>query len=64
MTHVKGGDKNAYVGGYSRDGRWLVIRIDDATTHTLYLVHPDGSALHRIYSAPDIERGIDWGTSG
>jgi len=64
VTHFKGGDKNAYVGGYSPDGRWLVIRVDDATTHTLYLVHPDGSALHRIYSSPDIERGIDWGTGG
>lgn len=64
VTHFKGGDKNAFVGGYSPDGRWLVIRVDDATTHTLYLVHPDGSALRRIYSAPDIERGIDWGTGG
>jgi Tol biopolymer transport system component len=64
VTHFKGGDKNAFVGGYSPDGRWLVIRVDGATTHTLYVVHPEGGALHRIYSAPDIERGIDWGTGG
>lgn len=61
VTRFKGGTKNAFVGGYSPDGRWLVIRIDQGLKHALYLVHPDGSSLRRIYSSRDIERGIDWG---
>ena len=61
VTHFKGGVKNAAVGGYSPDGKWLVIRIDQGQTHTLNLVHPDGTALHRIYRSKDMMRGIDWG---
>ena len=29
--------------------------------HGMYLVHPNGGALHRVYVSPDIERGIGWG---
>jgi TolB protein len=61
VTRFKGGQRNAFVGGYSPNGRWLVIRIDQGATHGLYLVHPDGTGLHRIYVSRDIERGIDWG---
>jgi Tol biopolymer transport system component len=61
VTHFKGGDKNAFVGGYSPDGKWLVIRVDEVTRHSLYLVRPDGGALHRIYSSPEVQRGIEWG---
>jgi tricorn protease-like protein len=61
VTRFKGGVRNAFVGGYSPDGRWLVIRIDQRVMHGLYLVHPDGTALHRIYVSRNIERGIDWG---
>lgn len=61
VTRFKGGQRNAFVGGYSPDGKRLVIRIDQGQKHGLYLVRPDGSGLHRIYSSPDIERGIEWG---
>jgi TolB protein len=61
VTHFKGGQRNAFVGGYSPDGKRLVIRIDQGEKHGLYLVRLDGSGLSRIYSSSDVERGIDWG---
>jgi Tol biopolymer transport system component len=61
VTRFKGGKQDAFVGGYSPDGKWLVIRLDQGVTHGLYLVHPDGTARHRIYVSRDVERGIDWG---
>lgn len=61
VTRFKGGQRNAFVGGYSPDGKWLVIRIDQGATHGMYLVHPNGTALHRVYVSRDIERGIEWG---
>jgi Tol biopolymer transport system component len=61
VTRFKGGTKSAFVGGYSPDGKWLAIRVDQGEKHGLYLVHPDGTALHRIYSSTEIMRGIDWG---
>jgi Tol biopolymer transport system component len=60
----------AYVGSYSPDGRWLVFRLEDRHRteaqgiYALYLVRPDGLALHRITPWSSFRpRGLDWGTA-
>jgi Tol biopolymer transport system component len=60
VTRFTGGERNAYVGGYSPDGKWLAIRIDKGLASGLYLVRPNGKDLHRIASSNEPQRGIEW----
>jgi Tol biopolymer transport system component len=62
VTHYEGGDRNAFVGSYSPDGRWLVFRLEDHGLFALYKVHPDGSDIRVILPLSTLNpRGIDWG---
>ena len=41
---------------WSPDGRWIAFTLATKASggqHELYLMHPDGSALHRLVSASD-----------
>jgi Tol biopolymer transport system component len=41
LTHYKGGTRNAYVGGWSPDGRQLVVHVSDAA--------PDGTGVNQLF---------------
>ena len=62
LTHYQGGELNAFVGGYSPDGRWIVFRLEDHGEFGLYRMRPDGSGLHAILKLSSFRpRFIDWG---
>jgi TolB protein len=45
------GQSNILVGNWSRDGKWIVFDVDSESHHfrgELFLVHSDGTGLHRI----------------
>jgi Tol biopolymer transport system component len=70
VTHYSDPLYRAYAGGYSPDGLWIVFRLEDRHRseaqgrYALYLVHPDGTALHRITPWSAFRpRNLDWGTA-
>ena len=70
VTHFTDPAYRAYVGSYSPDGLWVVLRLENQHrsegqgVFALYAVHPDGSALHRITPWSMFRpRSLDWGTA-
>jgi Tol biopolymer transport system component len=62
LTHYQGGQVNAFVGGYSPDGNWIVFRLEDHGLYGLYRMRSDGSNLHAILDLSSFKpRFIDWG---
>jgi Tol biopolymer transport system component len=62
LTHYQGGQVNAFVGSYSPDGRWIVLRLESYGSYGLYRMRPDGSALHAILGLSSFKpRFIAWG---
>lgn len=63
LTHYSGGDKGAFAGSYSPNGRWIVFRVEDLERESfrLFKMHPDGSDRTLIARLPFAPRGIDWG---
>jgi Tol biopolymer transport system component len=62
LTHYRGGDVSALVGGYSPNGRWIVFRLEDHGSYGLYKMRPDGSHLRPILGLSSFRpRFIDWG---
>jgi Tol biopolymer transport system component len=70
VTHFRDPLYRAYAGGYSPDGLWIVLRLEDRHRSeaqglsALYLVHSDGTAMHRITPWSSFRpRNLDWGTA-
>jgi Tol biopolymer transport system component len=62
LTHYRGGNLNAFAGSYSPDGRWIVLRLEDHGSYSLYKMRPDGSHLRPILDLEGVApRYIDWG---
>jgi Tol biopolymer transport system component len=62
LTHLTGGQSNAFAGSYSPDGRWIVFRLEDHGQFALMRMRPDGTHLHTILPFSDFAaRFIDWG---
>ena len=62
LTHFSDGQRGAFAGSYSPDGRWIVMRVENRETQRFALVkiHPDGSGRKLIARLP-FPRFIDWG---
>jgi Tol biopolymer transport system component len=64
LTHYRnGGNRGAYAGSYSPNGRWIVFRVENLKRERfrLYRMHPDGThrkLIKRMHFAP---RFVDWG---
>jgi Tol biopolymer transport system component len=54
LTHYKGGEKGAFAGSYSPNGRWIVFRIENVEKERfgLYRMHPDGTHRQLIKALP------------
>ena len=63
VTHFTGGQRGAFVGSYSPDGRWIVMRVENRALQRFALVkvHPDGSGQRLIARMPSSPFFIDWG---
>lgn len=64
LTHFTGGQKGAFAGSYSPDGRWIVFRIENLERNSFRLMkmRPNGSDRTLIAKLPFAPRGIDWGS--
>jgi Tol biopolymer transport system component len=70
VTHFTDPLYRAYVGSYSPDGNWILFRLEDRHRtevqgiYALYVVRPDGRAMHRITPwSMFLPRALDWGTA-
>ncbi len=62
LTRFHDPQKNAYLGSYSPDGRWLVYRLEDHGLFGLYRMNPDGSNKQPIIPLSTLRPSlIDWG---
>ena len=62
LTHYEGGDVSAFVGSYSPDGKWIVLRLNDHGLFGLFKMRPDGTHLTTIIPLSSFRpRFIDWG---
>jgi Tol biopolymer transport system component len=63
LTHYTGGERGAFAGSYSPDGRWIVFRVENPEKEQfrLYKMHPDGTHRKLIRRLPFAFRGVDWG---
>jgi Tol biopolymer transport system component len=63
LTHYTGGEKGAYAGSYSPDGRWIVFRVENLERESfrLFKMHPDGTHRKLIRKFPFASRNSDWG---
>jgi Tol biopolymer transport system component len=64
LTHYTGGEKGAYAGSYSPDGRWIVFRVENVERESfrLFRMHPDGTHRKLIRKFPFASRNSDWGS--
>jgi Tol biopolymer transport system component len=63
LTHYTGGEKGAFAGSYSPNGRWIVFRVENLERESfrLFKMHPDGTHRKLIKKLPFSPRGSDWG---
>jgi Tol biopolymer transport system component len=63
LTHYTGGEKGAYAGSYSPNGRWIVFRVENVERESfrLFRMHPDGTHRKLIRKFPFASRNSDWG---
>lgn len=62
LTHYRNPQLRAYVGSYSPDGRWIVFRLEDHGTYSLYRMRPGGSTPRLILAPSGFRpRYVDWG---
>jgi Tol biopolymer transport system component len=63
LTHYSGGERGAFAGSYSPNGRWIVFRVENLEKERfrLYKMHPDGTHRKLIRSLPFAPRFADWG---
>lgn len=64
LTHYTGGQRGAFAGSYSPNGRWIVFRVENLERESFRLLkmHPDGSDRTLIAKLPFAPRGVDWGS--
>jgi Tol biopolymer transport system component len=64
LTQDSRGASNAFAGSFSPNGKWIVLRVEDAKGYHLSRIRPDGTGLHVIFTdrgAP--QRSGSWGTA-
>jgi Tol biopolymer transport system component len=63
LTHFKGGERNAFAGSFSPDGKHIAFRLEQGLQYALATIDLDGSTMRRL-TKPGVDkpRGIDWGT--
>jgi Tol biopolymer transport system component len=62
LTHYKGGLKQAYAGSFAPDGKWIVIRVEDAKGFHLARIRRNGTGLRVISNSRQPQRSSAWGT--
>ena len=62
VTHYKDGTR-VFVGSFSPDGKWLVFRLEDTKGYHLARIRLNGTGLHVISNARDMQRSSAWGTA-
>ena len=62
LTRFTGGQKNAFAGSFSPDGKQIVFRLEAGETYSLAVIDRDGSNLKRLTTGKGRPRFIDWGT--
>ena len=63
LTHYTGGEVNAFVGGYSPNGRRIAFRDEDHGQYALMTMRADGTHLRTVLPLSAFRpRYIDWGT--
>ena len=65
LTHYRGGERGAFAGSYSPNGRWIVFRVENQQRerYGLYKMRPDGSDKTLITPSPFAARNSDWGAA-
>jgi Tol biopolymer transport system component len=64
LTRFAGGDSHAFAGSFSPDGKWIVLRIEDAKGYHLSRIRPDGTGLHVLSTNKLVpQRASAWGTA-
>jgi Tol biopolymer transport system component len=63
LTHYKHGSPQAFAGSFSPDGKWIVLRVEDARGFHLARIRPNDKGLHVISNARQPQRFIDWATA-
>ena len=69
LTHFKGRETNALVGGFSPDGQWIVYRVETGAgeptlpggQYALMKVSPRGGEPVLVAAIDGRPRNIDWG---
>ena len=63
ITRFTGGEKNAFAGSFSPDGKQIILRLERGDTYSLATVDRDGrNLLAPTKFSTDQPRYIDWGT--
>ena len=63
VTHYAHGSSNAFAGSFSPNGKWIVLRVEDAKGFHLSRIQPDGTGLRVLLNSPVPQRSSAWGTA-
>ena len=63
LTTIENGSMKMLAAALSPDEQWIAYRGRD--NDSLYVMHPDGSAMHAVMEQPALAMsGVQWSTSG
>jgi Tol biopolymer transport system component len=64
LTHYTDASTRVFAGSFSPNGRWVVARLETASSYSLVRMRTHGGPVHTILSSPDTaQTGSDWGAA-